>query len=118
MKKITLSVAAVAAVLFTTSCSQKISSASKNAVNFPGMTVSRTDYKLSKDVTADVEVKEFVACTVGNEGAFVMKWILGTDKTIDCQKAVIGQHPLPPHCSHPIAREPPTADPHGGWCGG
>jgi hypothetical protein len=59
MKKITLSVAAVAAVLFTTSCSQKINSASKNAVNFPGMTVSRTDYKLSKDVTADVEVKEF-----------------------------------------------------------
>jgi hypothetical protein len=58
MKKITLSALTIA-TLFLASCSEKIQSASKNAVNFPGMTVSRNDYKLSKDVTAEVEVKEF-----------------------------------------------------------
>lgn len=32
---------------------------SKNQVAFPGMTVSRTDYTLSKDVSAEVEVQEY-----------------------------------------------------------
>ena len=58
MKKlITLAVAAV--MIATTSCTNKILTNSKNSVQFPGMTVTRADYKLSKDVTAEVEVKEF-----------------------------------------------------------
>lgn len=58
MKKlITLAVAAV--MIATTSCTNKILTNSKNTVQFPGMTVTRADYKLSKDVTAEVEVKEF-----------------------------------------------------------
>ncbi len=40
------------------SCSS-IKTMSKNAVAFPGMTVSRADYSLSKDVSAEVEVQEF-----------------------------------------------------------
>jgi hypothetical protein len=58
MKKTILPLIA-AATLLLGSCTAKISSLSKNAVSFPGMTVTRADYKLSKDVTADVEVKEF-----------------------------------------------------------
>ncbi len=58
MKKVLL--IAVAA-LFVASCSQKISTMSKNSVPFPGMTVTRADYKLSKDVNAEVEVKEWSA---------------------------------------------------------
>ena len=74
MKKIlTLAVAAI--MIATTSCTNKITTNSKNSVQFPGMTVSRSDYKLSKDVTAEVEVKEFktllgyirTAKTVGEE---------------------------------------------------
>lgn len=42
---------------FLASCTTQ-KTISKNAVPFPGMTVSRTDYDLSKDVKADVEVKE------------------------------------------------------------
>lgn len=58
MKKlITLAVAAI--MIATTSCTNKILTNSKNTVQFPGMTVTRADYKLSKDVTAEVEVKEF-----------------------------------------------------------
>ncbi len=41
------------------SCSNKITSSSKNSVPFPGMTVTRADYKLSKDVSGEVEVKEW-----------------------------------------------------------
>lgn len=59
MKKIlTLSVAAMIAL---SSCSNKVLTNSKNSVQFPGMTVTRSDYKLSKDVTAEVEVKEISA---------------------------------------------------------
>lgn len=58
MKKIlTLAVAAI--MIATTSCTNKITTNSKNSVQFPGMTVTRSDYKLSKDVSAEVEVKEF-----------------------------------------------------------
>lgn len=46
-------------VSIMTSCSSKVSNLSKNSVAFPGMTVSRADYKLSKDVTSEIEVKEF-----------------------------------------------------------
>ena len=58
MKKLFL-MAIAGASLFLVSCSAKISSMSKNSVPFPGMTVSRADYKLSKDVSAEVEVKEW-----------------------------------------------------------
>ncbi len=56
MKKLLL--IAVAAI-FATSCSRKLSEMTKNSVAFPGMTVTRADYKLSKDVSAEVEVKEW-----------------------------------------------------------
>lgn len=58
MKKIILPIFAVSALLLS-SCTAKLSNLSKNSVSFPGMTVTRADYKLSKDVSADVEVKEF-----------------------------------------------------------
>ena len=56
MKKLFLLVGAASA-LFLASCTSKISSNSKNSVPFPGMTVTRADYKLSKDVSAELEVK-------------------------------------------------------------
>jgi hypothetical protein len=58
MKKFTL-IAAIASAVFMASCSHKISTNTKNSIAFPGMTVSRADYKLSKDVSAEVEVKEW-----------------------------------------------------------
>lgn len=58
MKKIIISAVVVSALAFA-SCSNKLSSMSKHSVAFPGMTVTRADYKLSKDVNAEVEVKEF-----------------------------------------------------------
>mgnify|MGYP003704435223 CR=1 FL=1 len=58
MKKLLL-VAGVAAGMLFTSCTERISTNSKNSVNFPGMTVTRSDYKLSKDVSAEVEVQEW-----------------------------------------------------------
>jgi len=59
MKK--LFIAVVAAGMTLASCTNKLSNNSKNAVQFPGMTVTRADYKLSKDVSAEVEVKEMTA---------------------------------------------------------
>lgn len=56
MKKLSL---IAGSCLVLASCSQKITSTSKNSVPFPGMTVSRTDYKLSKDVSNEIEVKEW-----------------------------------------------------------
>jgi hypothetical protein len=56
MKK--LFIAVVVASMTLASCTNKLTNSSKNAVQFPGMTVTRADYKLSKDVTAEVEVKE------------------------------------------------------------
>lgn len=56
MLKKALIVGAIIMTLFASCTTQK--SISKNAVPFPGMTVSRADYDLSKDVKADVEVKE------------------------------------------------------------
>lgn len=58
MKKILFLMFASASLLLS-SCSSSIKTASKNSVAFPGMTVSRADYKLSSDVSANVEVKEF-----------------------------------------------------------
>lgn len=60
MKKLTLALFVATTIVFT-SCTDKLSTMSKNAVAFPGMTVSRADYKLSKDVSAEIEVKEFSA---------------------------------------------------------
>ena len=60
MKKVSL-IAVVASVMLLTSCTGKMSSLSKNSVPFPGMTVSRADYKLSSNVTSEVEVKEWSA---------------------------------------------------------
>jgi len=60
MKKLILP-AVVATMMMLTSCTSKISTLSKNSVSFPGMTVTRADYKLSKDVTADIEIKEWSA---------------------------------------------------------
>lgn len=59
MKKL-LTLAFAATMVFS-SCTKKMSNNSKNSVQFPGMTVSRADYKLSKDVNAEVEVKETTA---------------------------------------------------------
>lgn len=58
MKKLSI-IAVVASTMLFASCSKKISTMSKNSVPFPGMTVTRADYKLSKDVSAEVEVKEW-----------------------------------------------------------
>ncbi len=60
MKKLFI-IAVAASAIFLASCSAKINSMSKNSVPFPGMTVTRADYKLSKDVSAEVEVKEWSA---------------------------------------------------------
>src|SRR5688500_15683833 len=60
MKKFSL-FAIVATAMILASCSKKISSNLKNSVPFPGMTVTRADYKLSKDVSAEVEVKSWSA---------------------------------------------------------
>lgn len=60
MKKFSL-IAIVASTMLLASCSKKITTMSKNSVPFPGMTVTRADYKLSKDVSAEVEVKEWTA---------------------------------------------------------
>lgn len=57
MKKILL-LTGIIAGLFLTSCATKYTSVSKETVGYPGMVVNRSDYKLSKDVTAEVEVKE------------------------------------------------------------
>jgi hypothetical protein len=58
MKKV-LFIPFAALLLLAASCSTSLNTSSKNAVPFPGMTVSRADYQLSKDVTATVQVKEF-----------------------------------------------------------
>ena len=60
MKKLFL-IAIVGASVFLASCSAKVTSTSKNSIPFPGMTVTRADYKLSKDVSAEVEVKSWKA---------------------------------------------------------
>lgn len=57
MKQLLFTAVTIGAMVFS-SCSNKLSTMSKNSVPFPGMTVTRADYKLSKDVTAEVEVKE------------------------------------------------------------
>lgn len=71
MKKNVIIVAAGLGLLLS-SCSSSITTNSKNSVPFPGMTVSRADYKLSKDVTADVEVKEWSALGGWLKGARVV----------------------------------------------
>jgi hypothetical protein len=58
MKKVFFGAIAGAAFL-ATSCSSSIMTNSKNSVPFPGMTVTRADYKLSKDVSSDIEVREW-----------------------------------------------------------
>ncbi len=70
MKKLLL-IAGVASAMIFTSCTSKISTMSKNSVAFPGMTVTRADYKLSKDVSAEVEVKEWCFFTNGKRHAKV-----------------------------------------------
>ena len=57
MKKIALQALGLS-LLFFASCKTTQSSMSKNSTPFPGMTVSRSDYKLSKDETASIEIKE------------------------------------------------------------
>lgn len=68
MKKLSLLVVVATAMIFA-SCSKKISSNTKNSVAFPGMTVTRADYKLSKDVSAEVEVKSWSALGGALKGA-------------------------------------------------
>jgi hypothetical protein len=58
MKKVFIG-AVVGVAILATSCSSSIMTNSKNSVPFPGMTVTRADYKLSKDVSSDTEVKEW-----------------------------------------------------------
>ncbi|MEJ7769204.1 MAG: GH3 auxin-responsive promoter family protein [Chitinophagaceae bacterium] len=41
--------------------------------------------KLEKEL--DIEIKEFTAATVQQEDGFIMKWIIGADKTVDDAKA-------------------------------
>lgn len=77
MKKGLFLVVASAALLLS-SCASSIKTASKNAVAFPGMTVSRADYKLSADVNAEVEVKEFTTLF----GFFKNVKITGEEKNV------------------------------------
>ena len=58
MKKLLLILTGASLALMLGSCTSS-KTMSKNAIAFPGMTVSRTDYSLSKDVSAEIEVKEF-----------------------------------------------------------
>ncbi len=57
MKNITLALLGLT-ILFA-SCKTTLSTMSKNSAPFPGMTVTRADYKLSKDEVGTVEVKEW-----------------------------------------------------------
>jgi hypothetical protein len=59
LKKIILPSLGIFFLFLVSSCSTTRSTISKNAVAFPGMTVSRSDYKLSNNVTSTVKVKEF-----------------------------------------------------------
>ncbi len=58
MKRLALMIFGASLIFTIISCSTT-KTTSKNSVPFPGMTVTRADYKLSKDVTAEVEVQEF-----------------------------------------------------------
>jgi hypothetical protein len=60
MKKLFL-VFGAATMLFSSCATKKESTNSKGSVAFPGMTVTRSDYKLSKDVSAEVEIKTWTA---------------------------------------------------------
>ncbi len=79
MKKLTL---IFVAATFLASCSQKLSNLSKNSAPFPGMTVSRSDYKLSKDVTAEVEVNEWTlgGCVTQGKGCVSNATAVGEQK--------------------------------------
>lgn len=57
-KKIILPSLGIFMLFLASSCTTTRSTISKNAVAFPGMTVSRADYKLSNDVTSTIKVKE------------------------------------------------------------
>lgn len=59
MKKIMKLTGFAILCILLTSCSKSLNTASKNSIPFPGMTVSRADYEISKDVSAEVKVKEF-----------------------------------------------------------
>lgn len=61
MKKLLLIAGVASAMMFTSCKPVKESQNSKGTVAFPGMTVSRADYKLSKDVSAEVEIQEMSA---------------------------------------------------------
>jgi hypothetical protein len=72
------------ALLFGSCSTQK--SISKNSVPFPGMTVTRADYSLSKDVSASVEIKEISTLM----GYFVNAKAVGEQKRSTRQGNVLG----------------------------
>jgi hypothetical protein len=68
----------------------KISGRTKHYLNVVGeqLSVQKMNMAIEKlEVELDVEVREFVAATVSQNGQFIMKWIVGTDKEIDSVKA-------------------------------
>ena len=69
---------------FLASCTTQ-KTISKNSVPFPGMTVSRADYTLSKDVKANVEVKELTVL-----GIFKFAKAIGEEKNTTRQGIVMG----------------------------
>jgi hypothetical protein len=68
----------------------KISGRTKHYLNVVGeqLSVQKMNMAIEKlEEAFDMEVDEFVASTVQEDENYVMKWVIGTDKEIDVQKA-------------------------------
>lgn len=68
----------------------QISGRTKHYLNVVGeqLSVQKMNLAIKKlEDTFDIEVKEFVASTVFENEEFIMRWVIGTDKEIDADKA-------------------------------
>ena len=70
----------------------KISGRTKHYLNVVGeqLSVQKMNMAIEKlEEVFNIEVNEFVAATVLQDEQYVMKWIIGTDKDFDAQKAAM-----------------------------
>jgi hypothetical protein len=68
----------------------RISGRTKHYLNVVGeqLSVQKMNMAIEKlEEVFDMEVKEFTVATVLEEDQYIMKWVIGTDKEIDTQKA-------------------------------
>ena len=64
----------------------KITGRTKHYLNVVGeqLSVNQMNEAIQKlEQRFDLEVKEFVACTLAQDGEYVLKWIIGTEKSVD-----------------------------------